>query len=783
MARHSRTSPFYFRSIRTKIVFLNSFLVGMVALFIYLYMPNYHAARAGESLSAQYRSQAAVTADYLAAALSMRDQQAIQDEMEVVRRDQNLAYAVVLDQDERLIAGFQENVAENLKYREVNPEDKISFTRNLQALRLAEPIRHEGETRGILYLGYSPAQFESDMRRSKKLIGLVSIFIFLMGLMASYWISSAVTEPINQVAEAAQRIASGDFEHRSRVEGCDEIAHMATSFNSVVEKLTQARKELEEANQNLEERVILRTKDLEQEMKERKSALEALRGERDRTRRYLDVAEVFMLAVDVRGYITMINRKGCRMLGYPEREILNQHWFQTFVAPVDRDDAHKCFRKVVTGQAPMKEYTESSIIDASGCEHLIAWHNACLYDKDGGIIGILRSGEDISPMRRLENQLRHAQKMEAVGTLAGGIAHDFNNVLTSIIWCSQLTLNECKGDTTVGEYQQEIVKAAERARSLIQQMLTFSRKQDVKRAAIPLAEVLEEAVQLMRASIPAGISLNLDIADRDGRIFADPTQIHQLVINLCTNAVHAMEPAGGVLSITLSRILTVGNIDIMRLAVEDTGCGMDEKTLERIYDPFFTTKKPGMGTGMGLSVVHGIVHSHDGTIKVESRPNVGTCFTVEFPLHTKVEAATRLGKPGLTQGREHVLLIDDEELIIRVACGALGHFGYRVSRFTSAEEAWACFQRDPMSFDIVVTDQVMPSISGVELVQRIREYRPDIPVVFVTGYIAGEVHQDLHSLPNSTLLLKPYAPKTLAEQMRIMLDAPIEQKLNADTIP
>jgi len=353
--------------------------------------------------------------------------------------------------------------------------------------------------------------------------------------------------------------------------------------------------------------------------------------------------------------------------------------------------------------------------------------------------------EDITKYRNLEEQLRQTQKMEAIGTLAGGIAHDFNNILTSISGYTELSRMILTGNDQVREYLGSVLQAAGRAGDLVRQILTFSRQERVERRLIQLRPVVAEAIKLLRASIPSTIEFNISLATNAPTVLADATQIHQILMNLGTNAWHAMKGRPGILEIKLERCpvdaaqaateprLTTGLY--ARVSVSDTGSGMDQATLRRIFEPFFTTKPPGEGTGLGLSVAHGIMESHDGVVTVYSRPGEGTVFHLYFPEYAgEVNEVGTDGDPVPVGNGERILFIDDEELLAQLGQKTLTALGYVVESTTQPAEAIAIVRADPQRFALVLTDQTMPGMTGIFLATQLRKIRPDLPIILMTGF-------------------------------------------------
>lgn len=387
------------------------------------------------------------------------------------------------------------------------------------------------------------------------------------------------------------------------------------------------------------------------------------------------------------------------------------------------------------------------------------------------IQGVMR---DISKQRELEEQLRRAQKMEAIGTLAGGIAHDFNNILSIIMGYTDISLASLDDKDRLKHNLAHVLKAAHRAQELVQQILSFSRGGDLRRSRIKVVPVIRDVLKLIRASLPSTIDIKLDIGNEEYSIFADSTQLHQVLMNLCSNAGHAMREKGGILEIQLSdlnRDLAVINelnevqSPYMRLTVKDTGHGIAPEFKERIFDPFFTTKKVGEGTGLGLSVVHGIVAGLDGEISVESTPGQGAAFHVFIPLMQTVEEETspQESYDMIYGSGQLILFVDDEASLRDIAKEMLEQLGYVVREFGSSHDALNAFRQSSADYDLVITDLTMPKMTGIELTVEFHTIRPDIPVILCTGFTRELNTAELSDLGIDALLQKPFSRDQLAE--------------------
>jgi len=393
---------------------------------------------------------------------------------------------------------------------------------------------------------------------------------------------------------------------------------------------------------------------------------------------------------------------------------------------------------------------------------------------DPAVRGIVTNYRDITHRIRAEEAQMRSQKMEALGTLAGGIAHDFNNILVAIRGNAELASEDLGDDHVSQRNLSEINKASQRAADLVRRLLTFSRQQESHREVVHLQAVVEEATNLMRAMVPAQIELSVVATPDVPAVLADSTQVHQVIMNLVTNAAHAIAGTGAI-EVVLEAIQVtpelVATRDLRpgyytRITVSDTGCGMDVDTLQRIFDPFFTTKPAGQGTGLGLSVVHGIMKAHDGAITVYSQPGKGTTFRLYFPTANALQVAMPPPPQKIPAGNgERLLFIDDDEAILDLSTRILERLGYRVSGFTNPQEALSVYKRHPSDFDGVVTDLSMPNMTGFDLFKALREHRPDIPILMTSGYARPEDRRLARELGVSEFILKPNTVEELGHQL------------------
>ncbi|MCB2168761.1 MAG: response regulator [Deltaproteobacteria bacterium] len=382
----------------------------------------------------------------------------------------------------------------------------------------------------------------------------------------------------------------------------------------------------------------------------------------------------------------------------------------------------------------------------------------------------------------LGRQLRQAQKMEAVGTLAGGIAHDFNNILSAVIGFTEMAMEDAPPDTALTYNMEQVLQAGLRAKHLVQQILAFSRQSEHEMKPVQLDRIIKEACALLRASLPTTIDIRMDI-QTDAFIMGDPTQMHQVLMNLGTNAGHAMRDRGGRLVVIL-REATIEELRekglprmdaeaYLQLVVQDTGQGIPPTIVDRIFDPFFTTKEHTEGTGMGLSVAHGIIKSHGGLIDVESQVGRGTTFHIYLPKIMPRAKAHHHSALPLPSGSERVLLVDDETMLVDMGRQVLTRLGYQVTACTSSVEALQHFQNDPAAFDLVITDMTMPHLTGKELATALLKIKPALPIILCTGFSETITEETAKRIGIKAFILKPIVMSDLAETMRKVLDSPL----------
>lgn len=493
-----------------------------------------------------------------------------------------------------------------------------------------------------------------------------------------------------------------------------------------------------------QEKIIL---SITRDITDRRQAGEILRETEMKYRELAESLPQVIFEVDLKGDLTYINRNAYALFGYSPEEVEKGFNILQVIVPEDRDRvAGDIIRNIEGHKLGRQEYTA---VRKDGTRFPVGVHANSFQrgQNTTGVRGILidltESKRAEKEKKKLELQLQQAQKMEAIGALAGGIAHDFNNILSAIIGYTELAMLNENSKHCTGELN-EALKAANRAKDLVKQILAFSRQTDEDLKPVMVGMVANEAEKFLRATIPTTIEIKTRIKENSGAVLANSVELHQIIMNLCTNAAHAIGDQTGILEIEVHDVeidLAQKNdfIDLeigpyVRISVKDTGHGIDPEVRKRIFDPYFTTKEKGVGTGLGLAVVHGIVKKYGGAINVESKLGEGTNFHIHFP-RVSITSPIKAEQPKkIIGGSERILFVDDEKMLVEIGQLALQRLGYNVVSRTSPIEALELFKAKPDHFDLMITDQTMPGMTGSALAKEIMRIRPELPIIICTGY-------------------------------------------------
>ncbi len=509
---------------------------------------------------------------------------------------------------------------------------------------------------------------------------------------------------------------------------------------------------------------------------QRKQAEEALHESEKKYRRFVENAVVGVYQVTKEGSFIFVNEKMAEMFGYdkPEKLLREGPNIADFYARPEE-------RAVV-----LREMDENDFIHGREVE---------FRKRDGSGVWVALSArrvmeegktfyeglmEDITERKQMQAQLQQSQKMEAVGTLAGGIAHDFNNILAIILGNAELASADVPDSNPASESLKEIRRASIRAKDMVHQLLAFSRKSDEESKPIDMAPIIKESMKMLRSAIPTSVEFKQHISDEQCSIMGDATQINQIVMNLVTNAADAMAEEGGLLEVTLEKIIlqeektcfdwVLSPGPYVRLRMRDTGEGIKPEIMERIFDPYFTTKEVGKGTGMGLSVIHGIVKRNGGGIRVESEPGKGTLFEIYFPALKETAEEEKAAEKEIEGGSEKILFVDDEESMVNLNRQRLERLGYNVKSTTKPVEALEWFTVDPHQFDVIITDMTMPRMTGDRLAAEVLKIRPHMPVIICTGYSERMSVKKAEAIGVRKYIEKPIDLRNLASALREVLE-------------
>ncbi len=566
----------------------------------------------------------------------------------------------------------------------------------------------------------------------------------------------SVESPVNRVLETGEIVGMSNHSMIIARDGKEyQIADSAAPIKNAEGEITG---------------VVMVFRDVSEEYRIR----EALKESEYRFRTFYDQAQDAFFLCNPDGEFFDVNKAACKKLGYSRDELLSMGVLSIDQNVTGTSEIALLVEAVKKGKA----FTHETVLKRKDGSTFPVEINSGLLTLEESTY-VLASVRDISERKQLEDKLRQSQKMESIGSLAGGIAHEFNNILGGIIGYAEIAKDDSAGNVPAWESLNAILNLCHRARDVVRQILIFSRKDRPRRRPFQPHCGILEAMKVLRASIPSTIEIRTDIDENSGTVIGDQTQLNQVGMNLCMNAAHAMEDSGGVLEIGLFPVI-LGSGDAeaypdlmpgkyVKLTVSDTGTGIDPDIIDRIFDPFFTTKEVGKGTGMGLSVVHGIIQEHGGSITVSSEKGRGTVFTVLLPrVDETVEDDLEL--ESLPGGTENIIIVDDESYMVLTQKKILERLGYTVTALTNSLEVLELFEKDPQQFDLVITDLTMPQLSGDRLASRLIAIRPDIPIILATGYADSVDTDEVLMYGIKGFIPKPCKRHELAVTVRKILD-------------
>ena len=763
-------------NVGTKLVVLIGCVVGALAMTVFAVVPPRFERQLRDALRYDSEGLCQMIASNVGASLVFEDARMAQELLNGAGRNQELLYAVVRRSNGRPLATFRRPGVPDIG------EDPLgsgwSFSSDGSRLDVETPVVSDGKTVGAVRIGVSLDKVLSEVSRGRKGLAVLSLFLFVAGTLAAYWISFFVVSPLRALDAAAEKVAAGDRTERVLVRSDDEVGRLAAAFNRMVDRVDSAYRALEEANKGLEKRVEQRTHELEAEIDQRQAAEEALKGSERRYRSLFDenLSGSFLCAPD--GVLLACNPAFARIFGFRTPADALQHSFLSlFPSPAEAARQMELLReqrRLWNVELEMRR-CDGKPVHVSG-SLAASFEGQELREVRGYLF-------DTTEQRSLEEQLRQSQKMEGIGRLAGGIAHDFNNLLTAILGYSELMEAQLPDDEDLRSSLREIHQAGQRAAGLTRQLLAFSRRQVLQPKVLDLNVVVSEVEKMLRRLIGEDVELVTRLDPALGNVKADPGQLEQVLVNLAVNARDAM-PEGGTLTIETANIVLDAGFagshpgarsgEYAVLTVADTGIGMSLEVRSHAFEPFFTTKERGKGTGLGLATAYGIVKQSDGYITVDSESGRGATFRIYFPRVAATTDSGRRQRPALSpRGTETILLVEDESGVRRLARTILEAQGYIVLEAASGDDALEIVRSHAAEIHLVVTDVVMPGMSGRVLWDRLRTILHDPRVLFMSGYTDDAIARHGVLEAEIAFLQKPFTPLSLAQKVREVLDASV----------
>jgi two-component system cell cycle sensor histidine kinase/response regulator CckA len=611
----------------------------------------------------------------------------------------------------------------------------------------------------------------SPLQTFRTFIMAVLAIMLFFGVILTFFISRSVTKPLDKLIQKLEAGSQGDFSGRMEYDSPDELGKVSSHFNAFMDRLEDYHEKLKaEIQKTHKTQAAL----VENELK--------LRGLFNQSFQYTGI-------LSPSGILEEVNQSALDFAGCTESDVLYKPFWETLWwrhDPNRQKEIKNAIQRAMKGELVRLETTNTN---QSGDIKDVDVSIKPIFNTAKQVEFIIVEGRDITNLKQAEFekrymavQLEKSQKMEAMGTLAGGIAHDFNNILSSIFGYTQLAKMTLDTPEKTKKYIDQIVKGAQRAAGLVQQILTFSRQAEFKKHPLKIHLVIKETLKLLRSSIPTTIDIQVNILS-ESMVMADPTQMHQVIMNLCTNAYHSMLETGGNLMVQLQEIGMAERDDqpvrlpkscpYLKMTVKDTGHGMDQDTLKKAFDPYFTTKEVGRGTGFGLALVRAIIEEHEGVIHVESQPGIGSTFSLYLPVVEKEPATQQrvniMGDPR--GGKETIMVVDDDEDIRMLTTDLLERSGYTAHSFKNGEEALVHFKLNPDQFDLIITDMTMPRMTGYTLAKKILQTRKEMPIILCTGYSETISKTRALEMGIRRYLEKPLQNKELLFNIREVLDA------------
>lgn len=764
-------------TIRSRLALIITMIIAVIAIFIFIYFPANLKNQTIEALSNKANSIASITAYSIAPGLVFGDDEAIEEVIKSAITNKDLLFIVVRNDSGRVVDSYARGIDAPRDYEKLHADPMFAESREI--FHVTSPVIFNNIKVGEICLGFSLAGVHQEIANSRTTVAFVSLLILIIGMIAVFISSAVITKPLMKIVKSAQSIAKGDLTVRTDIKTNDEVGDLAAAFNIMVNNIESSQNKLIDLNAHLEEKVRDRTKELSDEISERTKAELELAKSLSLLTATLESTADGILVVNNEGKIVNLNQKFIDMWSIPPEIIQsgdNQKAIDFVINQLKYPDlflkkVQELYNHPDAESEDILEFIDGKIFERYSQPHRLG----------GKCVGRVWSFRDITEKRRLEDSLRQSQKMEAVGQLAGGVAHDFNNILTVIIGYGDFLASKIPRDDPMFKDLEEIKKAAERASTLTHQLLAFSRKQILSPKVLNLNNVVGNMEKMLKRLIGEDIDMIFIPAKDLNKIWADQGQIEQVVMNIVVNARDAM-PNGGKITVEtanveLDEIYARTHDNVQKgphavLSISDTGIGMDEKTRSHIFEPFFTTKEVGKGTGLGLATVYGIVKQSGGNIWVYSEPGKGTTFKIYFPQISQDQEKSI--RPEISNesldGNETILLVEDESSLRDLAFAILVRRGYTVLEASNGEEAISAARKYHGTIHLMLTDVIMPLMNGRELADKLKPERPDMKIMYMSGYTDEAIirHGVLDSM--NAFIQKPFTPISLSKKVREILD-------------